>query len=181
MFVKSVIKKDGTVQKFNLKKLQNSIDKSLKMTKINNPLLAQNISYEVAYKLDKRNVTSNDIRKTVEEVLKRRKLNDVYRTYSLIWLRIPKPKLKNVEKRSGGIEKFDTEKLFKSIHKALYSARVHNDQLAARLTKETVKILEKDFKNKTVSTDYIKSVVERVLNKHRQKLAAKHYVIYRYI
>src|SRR3989304_4234825 len=125
--IKRVVKRDGSTQKFQLKKITHSLQRAMRRSKAKGD--AEAIAKEVYSKLRGPRVSSEQIRNAVNVVLEKNKMKKVYDSYSLMWLYRQPVKIKSIIKRHGGQERFNPEKLFKSIHKAMRAARIHNAKL----------------------------------------------------
>lgn len=86
-----------------------------------------------------------------------------------------------VMKRDGTVEKFSSQKIFKSISKSLKETGYKNKKLAAKLTKHAVSLLTKRYKGEVVPVESIKETVEFVLVKNKLPQVAKRYALYRYV
>ncbi|GAB4366452.1 MAG: ribonucleoside triphosphate reductase [Spirochaetales bacterium] len=89
-----------------------------------------------------------------------------------------------VVKRNGTLEKYNREKIFDAIHKAIRAVRAQEDpELAERMTREVEKKL-KDFMktrhpNSAPAIEEIQDLVETVLIEAREVDIAKAYILYR--
>ncbi len=85
-----------------------------------------------------------------------------------------------IRKRLGDIVDFDDKKIVKAICKALEVNEVYDNELAKKLSNESIKRLNKKFhKNSIPAVEEIQDIVEEVLIENNQVKAAKAYIIYR--
>ena len=185
MAIKKIKKRDGTIEKFDKKKLTKSIASACHQAnfKLCPPeVLADDILKELEKK-KKDLITVEDVRSTACSVFKKNDMTGVCDTYMFVWLHSKKPKIQKVEKRDGAIEPFNSEKIFKSIQKSLHQSHIKDGKFAEKMTKEVIGILDKRFgksKNSVPVWD-IKDVIEFVLVKNKVPKVAKKYILYRYM
>ena len=172
-----VKKRDGSVEKFDRKKLLKSIHVS--MQRKNNPHLEEKITNDVMKQLKKKTVSVENIRSAVCVVLRKNKHHEVCDFYSMVWLHAKPVKIRYVIKRNGKKEKFSPEKLFKSVQKSFKSA--HEEGGLEAVMKEVLERLNKHHKGKDVESSEIKDMVEYVLVKRKLLNVSKHYIVYRYM
>ena len=183
MAIKKIKKKDGTVEKFQFKKLNESISRACEQAKFKlcpPEALAKDVLKDLEKK-NKRQIDVEDVRSAVCSVLKKNKMHNVCDTYLFVWLHSRKPKIKRVEKRDGSFQEFSPEKVFKSIQKSLRQSHIEDGNQAEKLTKEALSILDKKFSGKVVPVRDIKEVIEFVLVKNKLPGVAKKYILYRYM
>ena len=185
MAIKKIKKRDGTVEKFEFKKLTKSIRSACEQAKFKlcpPEVLADEVN-KALEKKRKDTIDAEDVRSTVCSVFKKNNMHGVCESYLFVWLHSKKPKIKKVEKRDGTIEGFNPEKIFKSIQKSLHQSHIKDGNFAEKMTKETISILDKRFgsKKKPVPVWDIKDVIEFVLVKNKMPSVAKKYILYRYM
>jgi len=89
-------------------------------------------------------------------------------------------KVSKIQKRDGRIVDFDPRKIANAIHKALNAVKMRNRELAERLSREGVQIVEERFKDKIPTVEDVKDIVERDLSKNGYAEVAKAYILYRH-
>ena len=185
MTIKKIKKRDGTIQKFEKKKLTKSIASACHQAnfKLCLPEVLADDIHKALEKKRKDLITVEDVRSTACSVFKKNDMTGVCDTYMFVWLHAKKSKIKKVEKRDGTIESFNSEKIFKSIQKSLHQSHIKDGKFAEKMTKETISILNKRFgkSKKPVPVWDIKDVIEFVLVKNKLPGVAKKYILYRYM
>lgn len=89
-------------------------------------------------------------------------------------------KIKQVKKRNGEIADFDQKKITSAIYKSLVAAGRDDEELAGKLSDQTVHILNDKFHPRSIpAIEELQDVVEEVLIKENLVKAAKAYIIYR--
>ena len=182
--IKTVVKRDGSTQKFQLKKVTHSLQKSMKRAKKRNGITAEILAKEVYLHLLRKGfskISSEQIRDAVDSVLKSHNLGRVYEAYSLMWLYRHPVKIKAVSKRHGGEENFNVEKIFKSIHKSMRQAHVHSDKFCEIITKDVIKRLEKEYGREKIDTYKIREAIIYVLTKKGLNNIARFYILHKYL
>jgi len=89
-------------------------------------------------------------------------------------------KVFKIRKRDGRIVDFDPRKIANAIHKALNAVKMKNGELAERLSREVVQIVEERFKDKIPTVEDVQDIVERVLIKNGYAEVSKAYILYRH-
>ena len=89
-------------------------------------------------------------------------------------------KVSKIRKRDGRIVDFDPRKIANAIHKALNAVKMKNGELAERLSREVVQIVEERFKDKIPTVEDVQDIVERVLIKNGYAEVSKAYILYRH-
>jgi len=89
-------------------------------------------------------------------------------------------KVSKIRKRDGRIENFNPQKITNAIQKALNAVKMGNGELAERLSKEVVQIIEERFKDTIPTVEDVQDIVERVLIKNGYAEVAKAYILYRH-
>jgi len=85
-----------------------------------------------------------------------------------------------VKKQNGTVEKFEQEKIASSVFKAAQRVGGKDRKLAEALGEKIVKYLKKNFpKRKTILSDEIGNVVEKVLIENAHAKTAKTFILYR--
>ncbi len=87
-----------------------------------------------------------------------------------------------VRKRDLGTQKFDEKKITNAIEKALIAVKGKNEQAlqkANELKKQTLEILNREYKKKIPSVENVQDAVEQVLIKNNLADVAKAYILYR--
>ena len=84
-----------------------------------------------------------------------------------------------VQKRTGEIVDFKSEKIEKAIFAAAKEIGGNDEVMAKKLTKEVVKILNKEFKNRIPGVEEIQDMVEKTLIEEGHAATAKAYILYR--
>lgn len=84
-----------------------------------------------------------------------------------------------VQKRTGEIVDFDSQKIQKAIFTAAKEVGGHDEKTSKDLTKKVVKTLDKKFKDKIPSVEEVQDIVEKVLIEEGHAQTAKSYIIYR--
>ncbi len=182
--IKSVIKRDGTTQKFKRHYLERSVHRAMVAAKFADGEFAKAYAGEVIRELEKSRkevVKVEKIKSAVCLVLKKHNMKKACDEYMFVWLHLKPVNLTKVMKRDGSIEKFHIEKLFKSIHKSIMHTGINDSKLAHKITKQVITILEKRFDGKTIPIENIKETVEFVLVKAKHPGAAKKYILHRYM
>ncbi len=87
-------------------------------------------------------------------------------------------KIRFVRKRDGKIQKFSDEKITTAIYKALKATGRDEPPLAKKLSRETIKLLEKE-KARYPFVEHIQDIVEKVLMKNNLPGVARAYIVYR--
>ncbi|HRY62994.1 MAG TPA: ribonucleoside triphosphate reductase [Patescibacteria group bacterium] len=88
--------------------------------------------------------------------------------------------VKQIKKRDGRIMTFDRKKVISAIFKALRSVGQEDQKLAEKLTKQVVKILNKEYDGHIVPTvEQVQDITEKVLIKENLAEVAKSYILYR--
>lgn len=88
--------------------------------------------------------------------------------------------IKKIKKRDGRIVPFNREKIARAIYKASASVGEADEELADRLSKKVVEILEDKYDGQGVpNVEKIQDVVERVLIEEKHVKIAKAYILYR--
>ena len=89
-------------------------------------------------------------------------------------------KVSKIRKRDGRIVDFDPRKIANAIHKAFNAVKMRNGELAERLSREVVQIVEERFKDKIPTVEDVQDIVERVLIKNGYAEVSKAYILYRH-
>jgi len=89
-------------------------------------------------------------------------------------------KVSKIRKRDGRIVDFDPSKIANAIYKALAAVKMRNRELAERLSREVVMVVEEKFKDKIPTVEDVQDIVERILIKNGHAEAAKAYILYRH-
>jgi len=89
-------------------------------------------------------------------------------------------KVSKIRKRDGRIVDFDPSKIANAIYKALTAVKMRNKELAEKLSREVVIIVEEKFKDRIPTVEDVQDIVERVLIKNGYAEAAKAYILYRH-
>lgn len=84
-----------------------------------------------------------------------------------------------IQKRDGGIVKFNAAKITNAIHKAVSAVGARNGKLAQELSREIVRIVDERFPAKIPSVEDIQDIVEDVLIRKGYSDVAKAYILYR--
>jgi len=84
-----------------------------------------------------------------------------------------------VQKRTGEIVDFNTEKIQKAIWAAAREIGGTNEQLSKELTEQIVKFLDKKFKDQIPTVEEVQDSVEKVLIEEGHAQTAKSYILYR--
>ncbi len=183
--IKKIRKRDGTIEKFEKKKLTKSIAKACHQAnfKLCPPEVLADDVLKALEKKKKDLVSVEDVRSSVCSVFKENNMIRVCDTYMFVWLHSKKSKIKKVEKRDGTTEDFNSEKIFKSIQKSLHQSHIKDGNFAEKMTKEVILILDKRFgkSKKPVPVWDIKEVIEFVFVKNKLPGVAKKYILYRYM
>ncbi len=87
--------------------------------------------------------------------------------------------VRKIVKRDGRVVEFRSSKITVAIQKALESVGEGDKRLSENLSKEVVKRVALDFKDKTPSVEDVQDIVERVLIENKHSEAAKAYILYR--
>ena len=87
--------------------------------------------------------------------------------------------LQEIRKRDGRIEAFDREKIQHAIWKAAVAVGGTDEQLAAQLTDEVVRLAEERYGNETPDIESIQDIVEKTLIERGHARTAKAYILYR--
>ncbi|MFA5175341.1 MAG: ribonucleoside triphosphate reductase [Patescibacteria group bacterium] len=91
-----------------------------------------------------------------------------------------KKHIKTVEKRNGGLDKFNPKKIYDAIFKVLTATDAGDSKLSRKLTQEVVSLLNRRFKKKeSPKIEDIQDTVEEVLMLNDLLDSAKAYIIYR--
>ena len=88
-------------------------------------------------------------------------------------------KVSRIKKRDGRIVDFDPVKITNAIYKAFISVKMKDKELAERLSKEVIAIIEETFEDKIPNVEDVQNIVERVLIKNGYAEVAKAYILYR--
>ena len=89
-------------------------------------------------------------------------------------------KVSKIRKRDGRIVNFDPRKITNAIHKALIAVKMKNGELAEKLSREVVAVVEEKFKGKIPTVEDVQDIVERILIKNGYAEVAKAYILYRH-
>jgi len=84
-----------------------------------------------------------------------------------------------VQKRTGEIVDFQADKIRKAIFLAAKEVGGQDESVAQSLTKEVMKTLKKEWKDKIPSVEEIQDVVEKTLIESGHAKTAKAYILYR--
>jgi ribonucleoside-diphosphate reductase alpha chain len=84
-----------------------------------------------------------------------------------------------IRKRDGRIVDFDSSRIKDAIHKAFIAVELENGERAEGITKEVVRLLEKDYEGKTPSVEDIQDLVIVVLKRNGYTKVANEYGTYR--
>lgn len=84
-----------------------------------------------------------------------------------------------VQKRTGEIVDFDSQKIQKAIFTAAKEVGGHDEKISKDLTKKVVKFLDKQFKDKIPSVEEVQDTVEKILIEEGHAQTAKSYILYR--
>ncbi len=87
----------------------------------------------------------------------------------------------SIQKRDGRYANFEYDKINKAISKSFRAVGKKDELLCSKLTKEVVKILQKDFFDFNVvpTVEEVQDLVEQILIENKEAQAAKAYIIYR--
>ena len=178
-----VRKRDGREERFSFQKLHVSIHQAFKRAKARDHDIASAVAHEVRddlLKKKKKVVTVGQIERSVEKILRKRKMKNVADSYTLVFLSLKKPKIKSVRKRDGRVQKFEPKKVFKSVCKAFRQAGEPIDKECEKVTQQIINHLEKKHKREAVRVEHIKKAIYAVLEKKHKKVA-KAYLTHRYL
>lgn len=178
-----VVKRDRTVEPFDRRKLAISIHHALVQARYRDHHTVHALHHEILSALERRRkkrIAIEEIRDAVRKVLLGHGMKKAAKAYDFVFLHVRKPKLGKVIKRDGSVESFDPAKLFKSICKAAHRAGMKDVHRCEAVTRQVIRELGRRYKGKPVSSQEIKYVTARVLEKNRLKSVARHYLIYRY-
>ena len=89
-------------------------------------------------------------------------------------------KVSKIRKRDGRIVDFDPRKISSAIHKALVAVKMKDGELAEKLSREVVAVIEERFKDKIPTVEDVQDIVERILIKNGYAEVAKAYILYRH-
>jgi len=89
-------------------------------------------------------------------------------------------KISKIRKRDGRIVDFNPQKIANAIHKAFNAVKMKNGELAEKLSREVVRIVEERFADKIPTVEDVQDIVERVLIKNGYAEVAKAYILYRH-
>jgi len=89
-------------------------------------------------------------------------------------------KVSKIRKRDGRIVDFDPRKIVNAIHKALVAVKMKDGELAEKLSREVVAVIEERFKDKIPTVEDVQDIVERILIKNGYAEVAKAYILYRH-
>jgi len=84
-----------------------------------------------------------------------------------------------IKKRDGRIVDFDSERIKNAVYKAFLAVDLGDGVKAEKITKETVKLIEERFKEKTPSVENVQDTVIEVLRKNEYEKVASSYEDYR--
>ncbi len=94
--------------------------------------------------------------------------------------KVKKFKIKKIRKRDGKIVKFDQEKIYQAIFKAIVAIEGKDGKQSKKLSDKVLTILEYQFNSKIIPTvEEIQDIVEKVLIKAGLVDVAKAYILYR--
>lgn len=84
-----------------------------------------------------------------------------------------------IRKRDGRLVDFDTGRIRDAVHKAFIAVELEDGEKAEAITKETVKILEEKFSERTPSVEDVQDIVIEVLRSKGYVKVAEEYQAYR--
>jgi transcriptional regulator NrdR family protein len=178
-----VRKRDLSIESFSFKKLHRSIVFAFRHAEVRDHDSASAVAHEVRTKLlsgRKKIISTDEIESVVTKVLRKHRQPQVIKFYRLTFLRTRKPKIASVMKISGTVEKFDSEKVFKSVCKAFRMAHEPVDHRCQTITKKAMESLEKKRK-KTLSTEEIREAIVKILEKEKLFGVSRAYLLHRYL
>jgi len=89
-------------------------------------------------------------------------------------------KVSKIRKRDGRVVDFDSSKITNAIYKALTAVKMRNRELAEKLSREVVMVVEEKFEDRIPTVEDVQDIVERILIKNGYAEAAKAYILYRH-
>lgn len=184
MTVETVIKRNGTIERFQSQKIIHALEKAHAHAHGRNKETEKVWMQEVALKVHKlrpRQLSSDVIRKVVVDELKTRKMKAVADHYDYSFLQDSKSPLKKVIKRDGRTQEFSPKKIYKSVRKAFTMVSVHHERECERVTKMIVKRLEKMAGRKPIPIEAIREATEEVLEQTGYQTVAHRYMLHRYM
>ncbi len=87
--------------------------------------------------------------------------------------------IREISKRDGRIESFESEKITNAIFKAALAVGGSDEELAARLTDEVVQRIDERYNGRTPDVEGVQDIVEKVLIENGHAKTAKAYILYR--
>ncbi len=184
MTVEIVIKRNGSTERFQSKKIVEALEKAHAHAhgrkKETEKIWMQEIALKV-HKLRPKQLSSDIIRKVVADELKTRNMKPVADHYDFSFLQDSTSFLKKVVKRDGRTQEFSPKKIYKSLRKAFAMAEIHHERECERVTKLIVKRLEKIAGRKPIPVEAIREVAEGVLLETGHRVAAHRYMLHRYM
>ena len=87
--------------------------------------------------------------------------------------------IKKIRKRDGRIVDFDSSRIRDAIHKAFIAVELENGDKAQTITKEVVRLLEEEFREKIPSVENVQDIVIEVLKEKGYEKVANEYQDYR--
>ena len=90
-----------------------------------------------------------------------------------------KSKISQIRKRDGSVVPFDASKIENALFKALTATKTGDHKLAADLTAQVVKLIEKRITQATPTVEQVQDIVEEVLMSAGYGNVARAYILYR--
>ena len=87
--------------------------------------------------------------------------------------------MENIRKRDGRIVAFDSAKITLAIQKAILAVREKNGDLARKISRQVVEVLEDKFKDRIPGVEDVQDIVEEIIIRNRYAKVAKAYILYR--
>ncbi|MEK6902231.1 MAG: ATP cone domain-containing protein [archaeon] len=184
MTVERVVKRNGSVERFQSYKIVEGLEKSYAHARGRKKLIEKIWMEEIALRVHRvrpKQLSSDTIRKIIVDDLNTRKMNDIADHYDFSFLQESPSKIKKVLKRSGKTELFSPKKIFKSIRKAFSMTGIPRERECERVTKIIIRRLEKIVGNKPLPVEAIREVTEEALMETGHHAAAHRYMLHRYM